>query len=152
MAQDAVVHDLGGQIRRLVQTTQRLRVEVAARMGIGVTELVALGHLTQAVELTPKDLAARLQLSTGTVTAVTDRLVDAGFARRAPNPADRRSILLRATPAGTRARERADQEFEELVGTAVSGSPAAVLVDVTRALDAVAGRIEADLRATSTAC
>ena len=28
---DAVVHDLGGQIRRLVLSTQRLRVEVAAQ-------------------------------------------------------------------------------------------------------------------------
>lgn len=143
MTRDAVVRDLSWQIRRLTLTTQQLRVQVAGRMGIGVTELVALGHLSEAGPLTAKALAELLQLSTGTVTAVTDHLVDAGLARRTPNPVDRRSILLRATPEGARARKAAERDFERLVGNAVTDLPPTLLTDVTCALDAVSARIDA---------
>lgn len=71
---------------------------VARRMGLGLSELAALEHLS-AEELTPAELAERLFVSRGAITALVDRLEGGGYVERVPNPKDRRSVLLRRTPA-----------------------------------------------------
>jgi DNA-binding MarR family transcriptional regulator len=43
------------------------------------------------------DLAEASRLTTGAITAVIDRLERAGLARRVPDPADRRRVLVEAT-------------------------------------------------------
>ena len=49
-------------------------------------------------------------LSTGAITGIVDRLERAGYARRKPNPKDRRSVLIRArkTSSGSPERDPAD--------------------------------------------
>ena len=71
---------------------------VASRMGLGLSELAALEHLS-AGELTPAELAERLFVSRGAITALVDRLERGGYVERVPNPKDRRSVLLRRTPS-----------------------------------------------------
>ena len=46
-------------------------------------------------------------------TRLVDRLERAGLAERLPNPADRRSILVRATPAGRLAFEQVTPKLQE---------------------------------------
>lgn len=74
---------------------------LAKRMGLEVSELAALEHLQSAGPMTMGELGARLSMSPGAVTALVDRLERRGYAERIPNPADRRSSLVRATEAGT---------------------------------------------------
>lgn len=50
--------------------------------------------------ITPKQAGEYLELSTGAMTSLTDRLVRHGHVERRPNPDDRRSILLYLTPSG----------------------------------------------------
>ena len=50
---------------------------VASRMGLGLSELAALEHLS-AGELTPAELAERLFVSRGAITALVDRLERGG--------------------------------------------------------------------------
>ena len=50
--------------------------------------------------LTPTQLGRRLSMSSGTVTALVDRLERAGYAERRPNPADRRSSVVHIRPSG----------------------------------------------------
>ena len=45
---------------------------------------------------TPGQLAAETGLTTGAITGIVDRLEKAGYARRLPNPDDRRSVLIEA--------------------------------------------------------
>jgi DNA-binding MarR family transcriptional regulator len=54
--------------------------------------------------VTPTGLARRLGLTTGGVTSVLDRLEGAGYARRLPDPGDRRRLLVAPT-AATAARD-----------------------------------------------
>lgn len=89
--------------RRLAQLVHRLTMAsavsssaTARRLMLGGSELSALEHLASG-ELTPTQLADRLGLSTGTVTALLDRLEHAGHLERHPNPQDRRSLLLKPT-------------------------------------------------------
>ena len=48
----------------------------------------------------PSDLASALRLDTSSLTGHLDRLVDQGFVERRPDPDDRRSTRVSATPAG----------------------------------------------------
>lgn len=50
--------------------------------------------------VTPKQSGEYLELSTGAMTSLIDRLEQRGHIERRPNPNDRRSILLHLTPSG----------------------------------------------------
>jgi DNA-binding MarR family transcriptional regulator len=50
--------------------------------------------------LTPGELGHRLGLTSGGVTALAGRLIDAGHVVRGPHPSDRRMRVLTATEAG----------------------------------------------------
>ena len=50
--------------------------------------------------VTPKQAGEYLELSTGAMTSLVDRLERRGHIERRPNPQDRRSILIHLTPSG----------------------------------------------------
>ena len=54
--------------------------------------------------VTVKTLSTQLNLSTGTLTPVLQRMTQAGLITRHRNPQDERSILLTLTPQGTATR------------------------------------------------
>lgn len=87
-------------MREFTGGVARLRAAVAGSLGLGVSELVALMLLGEVGQLTPKELSLQLGITTGSMTAMTDRLEAAGFWGRGPHPFDGRSILLKLTPAG----------------------------------------------------
>lgn len=61
---------------------------------------LVLGILRDRGQLSPSELGTRLIVTRATVTGLLDSLERRGFVRRAPNPADRRSLLVEITPAG----------------------------------------------------
>jgi len=72
---------------------------VAERLGINSTDLECLDFVIMGGPLTAGELAAATSLTTGAITGVIDRLERAGFARREPDPHDRRKVRVRALPA-----------------------------------------------------
>jgi DNA-binding MarR family transcriptional regulator len=50
---------------------------------------------------TVRELAARLDVMKPAITRALDRLAELGFARRGPDPRDRRSVLVQRTRKGT---------------------------------------------------
>jgi DNA-binding MarR family transcriptional regulator len=75
---------------------------VARRLGMSAAEHKVLGVLSEIGVATPGQLAAAAGLTTGAITGIVDRLEAAGHAKREPNPADRRSLLIRALPSPER--------------------------------------------------
>jgi DNA-binding MarR family transcriptional regulator len=71
--------------------------------GITWREWQVLTNLLLAGEtpVSPGDLASRLVVTTGSMTNVLDRLEQRGLVRRVRNPADRRSVIVEATEAGS---------------------------------------------------
>ena len=69
---------------------------VSRRLGMTAAERKTLGILGEMGVATPGQLAAATGLTTGAITGIVDRLEKAGYARRAPNPDDRRSLLIHA--------------------------------------------------------
>ena len=56
--------------------------------------------------LTPSEISERTYLSSATMTSTLDALEHNGWARRVPNPEDRRSVLVEVTPAGQAVTDR----------------------------------------------
>lgn len=83
--------DLAGQYQRAARARQA---------GVHGVELAALEHLSATGGLTPGELGHRLGLTSGGVTALAGRLIDAGHVERAPHPRDRRMRILTTTDAG----------------------------------------------------
>jgi MarR family len=67
---------------------------VAARLGLNATEWKCLGLLSRHGALPASRLAQLSGFTTGAITGIVDRLERAGYARRQPNPADRRSVIV----------------------------------------------------------
>ena len=92
---------------QITRATRRLDVALAQllgtfshRVGVSVPEMLALEHAGAAgggAGIGPSELARRLHMTTGAVTALTDRLADNGHLVRAAHPTDRRRVLLERT-------------------------------------------------------
>lgn len=92
---------------------------LADELGLGTTELVALGHLYVDGTLPPGVLSEALRLTSGATTGVIDRLERAGLAERQHNPDDRRSVLIALTPAGVRTISWVYESADEAIGSAI---------------------------------
>jgi DNA-binding MarR family transcriptional regulator len=64
------------------------------RQGLNATEEKALDLLERSGPLTAGELARQTGLAPASVTGLITRLEHKGFARRIPNPDDRRSVLV----------------------------------------------------------
>jgi len=103
-------------LERLVLGWDRYREAVADELGVGTTEIAALGFLYHDGPHTPSEIGHLLNLTSGSVTALLDRLEGAAFVTRSQNPDDRRSLLATATPAGRHAIQWYYDRLDEIVG------------------------------------
>jgi DNA-binding MarR family transcriptional regulator len=71
---------------------------VAERLGLNVTDHKCLDCLIRRGPITAGELAKITGLTTGAITGVVDRLVNAGFARRQHHPKDRRKVVISPVP------------------------------------------------------
>jgi DNA-binding MarR family transcriptional regulator len=86
-------------LHRKALADARQRGALARRLGLTDSEVLAVQHLARAGELTPGQLGALLQLSSGGTTGLIHRLRRAGHVSRHAHPRDRRSAVVRLTPA-----------------------------------------------------
>src|SRR5436853_3010893 len=70
----------------------------AERLGVSETDLRCLNIIENGKGLPAGELAVQAGLTPGAVTGVIDRLEKADYARRVPDPADRRRVRLDVTP------------------------------------------------------
>jgi DNA-binding MarR family transcriptional regulator len=89
--------ELISEVRRSQNATARFDQAVADALGVGRTEMRCLDFLERTGPATAGQLAAETGLTTGAITAVLDRLERAGLARRAPDPGDRRRVVVEPT-------------------------------------------------------
>ena len=90
----------------------RYRTAMSRRLGLAESEILAVAYLAQRGRLTPSELGDLLDLSSGGVTALVQRLELAGHVERRRHPTDRRSVQLQLS--GTLV-ERAGAAFQPLV-------------------------------------
>src|SRR5438876_6641673 len=75
-------------------------VRTVAAVPLDRAAVMVLQQLAETGPVRPGELAARLEVEAPHVTRQVQRLQQAGYADRAPDPGDRRPQLIRLPPAG----------------------------------------------------
>src|SRR6516225_562446 len=99
-----------GRTSRLSREIERRLEPVYAASGLEPGWYDVLATLRRAgppYRLRPTDFAAALMLTSSGTTKRLDRLEAAGYITRAPDPSDRRGVLITLTPQGRRLIDRA---------------------------------------------
>jgi DNA-binding MarR family transcriptional regulator len=100
--------ELSYKLRDLGTSLEALRNAAAPHLGLNRTDLRALDLIVRAEGLTAGQLAERLGVTTGAITAVLDRLEHSGHALRRADAEDRRRVMVWPTE---RARREGDTLF-----------------------------------------
>jgi len=74
------------------------RNAVSRRLGLNITDSECMSLLSIKGISSPTELARYTNLTTGSTTAMLDRLEKANFIKRLPNPNDRRGTLIQPNP------------------------------------------------------
>jgi DNA-binding MarR family transcriptional regulator len=119
----ALAHESAVVLTAAFRTIDSFRRFIAAHHDISMNEVRALSRIAEATHVTPKALAESLELTTGSVTSLIDRLESAGLVERTPHPQDRRSLQLELTPAGASKMNAVYDAFEAQVLEAVNEVP-----------------------------
>jgi DNA-binding MarR family transcriptional regulator len=83
------------------QITNEVRRRLRAQFDMSLARFDFMAQLDRAPKgMRMGELSARLMVTTGNITALTDELEADGFVRRETDPSHRRALLLRLTPRG----------------------------------------------------
>jgi len=83
--------------RRLDMALAGMHAGLSQRMDVTALEMLAVDHLDMGGAMGPSDLARRLHMTTGAMTALADRLDERGYVVRGAHPSDRRRTVLSLT-------------------------------------------------------
>lgn len=107
--------DIAVDLRNFAHWAERASTFAAKHLGLHITDLALIGLLFERSEgASPKEIMEYLDLSSGAATALIDRVEKANYVERAPNPKDRRSVLIKILPDAARGPlefYRARQQF-----------------------------------------
>ncbi len=98
----AIIADLGWQLRTLTTTSVLAANTVAQKVGLGANDLKCAEILVRRGPMSAGQLGEFAGLTTGAITGVVDRLEKAGWAKRVPDPKDRRRIMIYPGPQETK--------------------------------------------------
>jgi DNA-binding MarR family transcriptional regulator len=106
---DMDAYQVTARISRIGLHIARHQEEVFGRLGLNRGEIGVLSALRTAGQqrLSPTRLFKGLMLSSAGITSRLDRLERRGFVRRAPDPEDRRAVLVELTDAGRKVLDEA---------------------------------------------
>ncbi|MGW7824361.1 MarR family winged helix-turn-helix transcriptional regulator [Streptomyces puniciscabiei] len=101
MSSTSSLHDhLGHWLRRLSDEVHLRFERELAKHSVTVAQWNVLITVYSGHGATIRDVARYIDIDTGAVSRLVDRLVEKGLMRRMPDPASKRSILLALTDAG----------------------------------------------------
>lgn len=96
------VHDFGLLIKAATRLEQRIDTALRRECGVGHSMFEVLIRLCRDPdeEVSQRELADDLTLTSSGITRLIDRMEEADLVRRAPSPGDRRSVLVEPTDHG----------------------------------------------------
>ena len=122
---------------------ERLRV-----LGQSSARMEALAAIINSPPLSAQvEIAKRLKIEGPTMTRMLDTLESDGLVERLPDPADRRSKLLRLTPQGERVLEDIFEIADELRERLLDGVPPEKAEELNDLLGMLIGRLDTGLTA-----
>jgi len=115
-----LIESLGLAVRRSIAGAILFNQKVADEVGINLRDLQVIHLLQLHGPSQPRDLARWAFITTGGMTVVLDRLEKAGYVKREPNPADRRSCIVHLIPESLRKFGDAYQSKADLLAGVIS--------------------------------
>jgi len=112
--------------------------EVVRGGSLTLPQMHTLEILGQHPPMRMKELAAKMGVTTGTLTVTVDRLEKRGLVTRAPNESDRRSVLVELTGPGRIHFEEHHKLHLDLtrdLAAALDENQSAALADILRTLN-----------------
>lgn len=142
---EPAVADFTDTLRRTHRALLSYLVKQAHLSKLGLIEYLVLGRACEENGVTARDAARAFDLSTSTMTGISDRLEKDRLVRRHAHPTDRRVLVLKATRRGQGLVARTSGpllgDLEELA-SALDPDQREIL---TRTLRQITDRIEQDL-------
>lgn len=87
--------DVGDAMMQMSRWIELRQAYAAKKLGLHSTDLACIGYLLQEeTPVAPKRIIQHLGVSSSAGTALLDRLENAGYIARLPNPEDRRGLLI----------------------------------------------------------
>jgi DNA-binding MarR family transcriptional regulator len=105
-SKNALIDQLIQEFRATANQDDAFDTVAATRLGVSDTDMRCLNIIENSRGITAGELAASSGLTAGAVTGVVDRLEKHGYARRVPDPSDRRRVRVEVTQGFYRAAER----------------------------------------------
>ena len=140
MIPENVMVALASSSRRFSNWIEHTRQLTARELGLHLTDFRCLGVIYDSkTPISPKKVADVLGLSTGSATALVDRLERAGLVRRVPNPKDRRGVLLVPNEEAMRRTSPVYEQLQLHFSQVLSDFSVREIETVCRVLDRVAG-------------
>ncbi|MFK4086587.1 MarR family winged helix-turn-helix transcriptional regulator [Kribbella sp. NPDC020789] len=102
-AREELTAGIQQQLVRFIADVILFNHSVSSQLGLGASDSQFMTLLQTHGPLTPRQLAEFSGLTSGTVTGVIDRLEAHGFVTRAPDPSDRRKVVV--TPSQSAIQE-----------------------------------------------
>lgn len=113
---------VGTALRRMLYSVESARLHAAREQKLHPTDFACIGLLARNAEpLSPKDIINQLDLTSGSVTALLDRLERAGYITRMANPDDRRSLLVMLNRTAAQEPLQSYQKLEQSYRDATAG-------------------------------
>ncbi|MFD7166264.1 MarR family winged helix-turn-helix transcriptional regulator [Streptomyces violascens] len=138
-----------GPFSHAVSRVARLHRIAAGRLlraiGLYPGQEFLMMHLWDAGATRQSELIKLLELDPSTVTKMLQRLEQAGYVRRSPDPKDRRASLVESTEDGFVLHERVKAAWSELEEQTLTGLGPAEQAELARLL----GKVEANLCRTA---
>lgn len=94
-SKDALIRKIGLLVRQMGAQSTLSSVAIAKRFGIHASDLEALDLIFIRKEASAGDLAKATGLTSGSITALIDRLAAKGYVTRHDDPGDRRKTIVR---------------------------------------------------------
>lgn len=112
-----VLRTLGNTVRTVRARVDRALQQVGLRLG----QYQVLSHLWKEDGLTPREIAARLDVEMPTVTRTVQRMVRDGLVRREAHQSDARSVRIYLTKRGTELESELETILDRETERALTG-------------------------------
>ena len=135
----------------MVVSYERFDAAWRTQRNMSANEKLVLTHLMTSETMTPGELRALINLTSGGMTALLDRLVDRELVSRETDPIDRRRIRYRITDAGLDSRNPFVKTLTQIRDAAQAHGPehaSAIhrfVVTASRTFDSATSEIESEL-------
>jgi DNA-binding MarR family transcriptional regulator len=125
---------------------------VAQAHGLTLAQIKVVLQVATYGQMTMSEIACRLSVSMPAASEIVDRLVDAGHLVRASDPADRRRVLIDATPATVRLAEEVNDLRRAQLRVALGSLAPAERPSFVRSLWALLSGLTSDERIEQADC